>query len=108
LNSTQETTAEPTNEGERNRKHAYPDDLASFVREHWEDSSRDAEGADKRDYSPPAPVREALLSTSYQASLLREEERSVTFRLIFADPELFLEEEVPLESSLIAAALPRS
>jgi hypothetical protein len=32
----------------------------------------------------------------------------VTFRLIFADPELFLEEEGPLESSLIAAALPRS
>jgi hypothetical protein len=63
LNSTQETTAEPTNEGERNRKHAYPDDLASFVREHWEDSSRDAEGADERDYSLPAPVLEALLST---------------------------------------------
>jgi hypothetical protein len=99
LNSTQETTAEPTTGEERNRKHAYPDDLASFVREHWEDSSRDAEGAkDERDDSlPAAPVLEALLSTCYQASLLREEERSVTFRLIFADPDLFPEEEGPPE-----------
>jgi hypothetical protein len=97
LNSTQETTTEPTTGEERNRKHAYPDALASFVREHWEDSSRDAEGAnDERDDSlPVAPVLEALLSTCYQASLLREEERSVTFRLIFADPDLFPEEEGP-------------
>jgi hypothetical protein len=97
LNSTQVTTAEPTSGEERNRKHAYPDDLASFVREHWEDSSRDAEGAkDERDDSlPAAPVLEALLSTCYQASLLREEERSVTFRLIFAEPHLFPEEEGP-------------
>src|SRR5215208_5753979 len=91
LNSTRVTTAEPTNGEERNRKHAYPDDLASFVREHWEDSSRGAEGAkDERDDSlPAAPVLEALLSTCYQASLLREEERSVTFRLIFTEQHLF-------------------
>src|SRR5215212_12027349 len=96
LNSTRVTTAEPTTGEERNRKHAYPDDLASFVREHWEDSSRGAK--DERDDSlPAAPVLEALLSTCYQASLLREEERSVTFRLIFADPDLFPEEEGPPE-----------
>ena len=99
MNSTQETSTEPTTGEERSRKHAYPDDLASFVREHWEDSSRDAEVTkDERDDSlPAAPVLEALLSTSYQASLLREEERSVTFRLIFADPDLFPEEEGPPE-----------
>lgn len=99
LNPTQETTAEPTGGGARNQKHAYPEDLASFVREHWEDSSRDAEGEkNERDDSLPAtPMLEALLSTCYQASLLREEERAVTFRLIFADPDLFPEEEGPPE-----------
>ncbi len=99
MNSTQETSTEPTTGEERSRKHAYPDDLASFVREHWEDSSRDAEGAkDERDDSlPVAPVLEALLSTCYQASLLREEERPVTFRLIFANPDFFPEEEGPPE-----------
>ena len=97
MNSTQVTTAESTTGEEKNRKHAYPDDLANFVREHWEDLSREAEGAkDERDDSlPAAPVLEALLSTCYQASLLHEEERSVTFRLIFADPDLFPEEEGP-------------
>jgi hypothetical protein len=97
LNSTQVTTAEPTTGDKRNQKHAYPDDLARFVREHWEDSSRDAEGAkDERDDSlPVAPVLEALLSTCYQASLLREEERPVTFRLIFANPDFSRRRKVP-------------
>jgi hypothetical protein len=99
LTSTQETTAEPTTREDRNRKHAYPSELASFVRRYWKDSSRDAEAAkDERDDSlPAASVLEALLSTCYQASLLREEERSVTFRLIFADPHLFPEQEGPPE-----------
>ncbi len=99
MNSTQETMAESTTGEERSRKHAYPGELASFVREHWEDSSRDAEGAEGEgdDSLPAAPVLEALLSTCYQASLLREEERSVTFRLIFAEPHLFPEEEGPPE-----------
>jgi hypothetical protein len=84
---------------QQSNKHAYPDDLASYVREHWEDSSRDAEGAkdEQNDGLPAPPVLEALLSTCYQASLLREEERSVTFRLIFAAPHLFPEEEGPPE-----------
>ena len=92
-------TPEPTTGEEENRKHAYPDDLASYLRENWEDSSKDAEGEeDEREASlPAAPMLEALLSTCYQASLMREEERSVTFRLIFADPELFPEKEGPPE-----------
>jgi hypothetical protein len=99
LNYTQETTAEPTTGAARSRKHAYPDDLASYVREHWDDSPSDAEvEKDERgDSLPAAPVLEALLSTCYQASLMQEEERSVTFRLIFADPDLFPEEEGPPE-----------
>ena len=99
MNHTQETTAELTTGEARNRKHAYPDDLARYVREHWDGSARDAEGeCDERDEGLPAtPVLEALLSTCYQASLLRDEDRPVTFRLIFADPDLFPKEEGPPE-----------
>jgi Probable sensor domain DACNV len=84
---------------QRSNKHAYPDDLASYVREHWGDSSSDPEGAKYQQNGslPAVPVLEELLSTCYQASLLREEERAVTFRLIFAEPHLFPEEEGPPE-----------
>lgn len=34
-----------------------------------------------------------MFSTCYQASLMREEERSVTFRLILCEPELFPQRE---------------
>ena len=61
--------------------YAYPQDLASFVRERW---SGAVPGADPL---PEPGVFEALLSACYQASLLREEERSVMFRLILCDPD---------------------
>ena len=68
--------------------YAYPNDLAHFVRACWEDY---AGGADGSGYEPTeAPetlVLERLLSTCYQASLLREEERPVAFRAILAAPE---------------------
>jgi hypothetical protein len=58
--------------------HAYPTELASFVREVW---PRDA---------APLPLRlDELLSSAYQATLLREEERHVTFRLVLASPQTF-------------------
>jgi len=44
---------------------------------------------------PDASVLEQVLSTCYQASLLREEERPVMFRLILRDPGLFPIEEGP-------------
>ena len=40
---------------------------------------------------PAEDVLEELLSTTYQATLLREEERPVTFRLILSSPEAFPE-----------------
>ncbi len=61
--------------------YAYPQHLASFVRERW---SGTVPGAHPL---PDPPMFEGLLSACYQASLLREEERSVTFRLILCDPE---------------------
>ena len=60
--------------------YAYPYDLASFIRERW---SGTVPGADPL---PDPPVLDNLLSACYQASLLREEERSVTFRMILCDP----------------------
>jgi hypothetical protein len=59
---------------------AYPQHLATFVRERWD---RTVPGADSL---PDAPVFEGLLSACYQSSLLREEERSVTFRMILCEP----------------------
>ena len=76
--------------------YAYPKDLARFVRESWED----ARGADGSGYGPawvPEPILERLISTCYQASLLREEERPVSFRAILAAPEDLQEKGGPPE-----------
>ena len=80
------------------RAHAYPDDLARFVHESWEDR---AWGADDSGHgpteAPETPVLERLFSTCYQASLLREEERPVVFRAILAAPGDLPEEDGPPE-----------
>ncbi len=76
-------------------QHAYPRDLAPFVRERWEDVAPGRPGVASADPLPEPPVLEDLLSTCYQASLLREEERPVTFRLVLAEPERFPPEEGP-------------
>lgn len=54
--------------------HAYPSDLAAFVHARLGD--------------PPAdhPTLASLFSAAYQASLLREEDRPLTFRLLLAPP----------------------
>jgi hypothetical protein len=57
---------------------AYPKDLASFLRERWQEE-RDQAGASL----PDLKVLEHLISICYQASLLREEDRPVRFRAIF-------------------------
>ncbi len=75
--------------------HAYPRDLAPFVWERWEDVAPERPGVASADPLPEPLVLEDLLSTCYQASLLREEERPITFRLVLADPERFPTEEGP-------------
>lgn len=77
------------------REHAYPGDLARFVAERWEETPGGEAVCAGRAALPGPPVLQALLSTCYQASLLREEERPVVFRLVFADPDLFPEEGGP-------------
>ena len=74
---------------------AYPKDLAALTAAQWdgaaiaagegpEPSSAGRDGA-----APSLGALEELLDACYQASLMREEERAVTFRLVLADPEAF-------------------
>jgi hypothetical protein len=59
-------------------KHLYPTDLSKFVTNHWPQGGAEL----------PAPaVLESLISTCYQASLLRQETVPVIFRLIVIEPE---------------------
>jgi len=66
---------------------AYPHDLAHVVRARW----HAIEAASIAEAVPlPEPrVLEHVLSVCYQASLLREEGRSITFRLALSGPEAF-------------------
>jgi hypothetical protein len=78
-------------------RHAYPQDLARLVRKRWEtlDHGADASG---RALLPEPDVLERLLSVCYQASLLYEEGRPVTFRVAFAQPDHFDASRGPPES----------
>ena len=73
--------------------HSYPADLAEVVLSAWHDGSaltdKYCDAAHDHDGLPAPDVVETILSTCYQASLLREEERAVRFRLIVADPATF-------------------
>ena len=64
----------------RTTQDAYPADLARFVCGAWDE--------ERAGPLPDEGMVEALISACYQASLLREEERAVTFRVILCDPEL--------------------
>lgn len=69
---------------------AYPRDFASFVVDRWQAVS-------SREYAslPDLTVLEHLISVCYQASLLRDEERPVRFRLIFLAPDRFPPDQAP-------------
>jgi hypothetical protein len=87
---------------ERKGVHSYPRELAAFLPEYWEHphlsedvSYREEDGPPDR--LPEKEILEQLISTCYQSSLMREEERSVNFRLILREPERFAPEEGPPE-----------
>ena len=71
----------------RSTQDAYPADLALFVRERWDEG--------KGGPLPDTDTLETLISTCYQASLLREEERAVTFRVILCEPDRLPPREGP-------------
>jgi hypothetical protein len=65
---------------------AYPLDLAALVATRW----HEAAAAGQIDLPPPATSTLAdVLSICYQATLLREEGRPVTFRLSLSEPDAF-------------------
>ena len=79
----------------KSTEHAYPYDLAAFVAARWEDDLDSSDSRAPVSHNPPldplpqASVLEEVLSTCYQASLLREEEQPVVFRLALSRPEVF-------------------
>ena len=75
--------------------YSYPRDLARFVCDRWIDVLEGAAGD-----APPldAATLEHFFSAGYQASLLREEERPVTFRAVLAAPACFPAEGMAPES----------
>ena len=76
--------------------YAYPNDLARFVGESWEGHASGADGSGHEPAEAPETlVLERLFSICYQASLLREEERPVSFRAVLAAPEDLPEEGGP-------------
>jgi hypothetical protein len=79
-------------------------DLARFVRDRWRDGPGPTGGADPL---PDAAALEGFFADCYQASMLREEERPVTFRAILAEPALFAPEGRPPEG-LQRLGFPRS
>jgi hypothetical protein len=66
--------------------HAYPSALVDLVLRRW----HEARATGQTNLMPPDATQLArVLSTCYQATLLREEDRPVTFRLALSDPEGF-------------------
>jgi hypothetical protein len=79
--------------------HAYPRELVSFILDQWKDpffaERLSSAGIDPSVQLPDRSVLEQVISTCYQASLMREEERPVLFRLIIRDHHLFLPDDGP-------------
>ena len=69
--------------------HTYPGELAREIAVHW------PSGQDGSDVLPPEEALASLLGEAYQASLLREEGRSVICRLILIDPAELNDSEGP-------------
>jgi hypothetical protein len=86
------TPVGPSNPG---AGYSYPRDLALFVRDRWGGVPAPVGGVDPL---PDAATLEDFFSACYHASMLREEERPVTFRAILASPALFAPEGSPPES----------
>ncbi|MBV9997621.1 MAG: DNA integrity scanning protein DisA nucleotide-binding domain protein [Verrucomicrobia bacterium] len=73
--------------------YSYPAQLAEFVKREWPEQARKAQPSDVH-------LRQ-LLDAAYHASLLREEQRPVTFRLLFGGPD-----ELPVDAGPPTGLLP--
>ena len=68
--------------GDPSPGYSYPKDLALFVQDRW---MRVPEPLGAVDLCPSLAMLEAFFSACYHASMVREEERPVTFRAILAE-----------------------
>lgn len=81
-------------------RHSYPEQLMDALREHWDETQSPSRlWEDVQAFSaeplPDAETVEELISTCYQASLLKDEGRQVRFRLILSNPDRFVASEGP-------------
>nr|WP_321464960.1 hypothetical protein [uncultured Desulfobulbus sp.] len=77
--------------------HVYPSELVALITQRWNDASVTEQDADQQQPKslPDKVALEQFISTCYQVSMMREEDRPVTLRLIVADPELFPPDQGP-------------
>jgi hypothetical protein len=75
--------------------HAYPAELAAHVRRAWPSPI---------DLPPEEDFLAHVLSTAYQASLLREEGRPVAFRMLLCSPDVLAAESGPPSAPRISIA----
>jgi hypothetical protein len=77
--------------------HVYPSDLVALINQRWHDMPPPEEGATGAEISalPGKAALERLISTCYQVSMMREEDRPVTLRLILAPSQLFPPDQGP-------------
>jgi hypothetical protein len=70
---------------------AYPRDVAAFILDRWPGRNLGTQPISAYGYEnpPSAEALERLILICFEASLLREELRPVTFRVVLAEPDLF-------------------
>jgi len=77
--------------------HVYPSELVALISQRWQTAplpEEDAVGA-ASEALPGKAALERLISTCYQVSMMREEDRPVTLRLILAPSTLFPPDQGP-------------
>ncbi|MCL2458170.1 MAG: hypothetical protein FWF31_04850 [Desulfobulbus sp.] len=77
--------------------HVYPSELVTLITQRWEAISAltDGGGEPGTGVLPGKEALERLISTCYQVSMMREEDRPVTLRLILAPSSLFPPDQGP-------------
>jgi hypothetical protein len=77
--------------------HVYPAELVALINERWHDPPPLEGGAAGEEHTalPGKAALERLISTCYQVSMMREEDRPVALRLILAPSHLFPPDQGP-------------
>lgn len=77
--------------------HVYPSELVALITQRWQaaPAPTEGDGIAESGVLPGKPALERLISTCYQVSMMREEDRPVTLRLILAPSALFPPDQGP-------------